>query len=121
MSTENKFFSTTIKAGANFSSTHQHKAVTVGGTVAAAPGTAIGLLKSKPASGEHGQVGWLGEMKAYAGGAINSGTAVTVTTSGFIIAYTGVASGGTLPVGRALEQAASGDLFRGLFNFANGV
>jgi hypothetical protein len=119
MSVENKFESLQITAGADFSSTHQHKAVTVGGTVAAAGVTAIGLLKSKPESGEHAQVGYFGLMKAYAGGAINSGTALDVANSGFIVAHTAVGSGGNVSCGRAIDQVASGDLFYGLFNFAN--
>lgn len=119
MSDEGKYESLDVVAGANFTATHQHKAVNLAGTVAGAGVTAIGLLKSKPASGEHARVGYFGIMKAYAGGAINSGSALDVANSGFIVAHAAVGSGGNVPVGRALQQVASGDLFKGVFNFIN--
>ena len=115
MSVENRFMSLTVVAGADFDVTHQHKAITVGGTVAAGP-VAIGLLKSKPKSGEHATVGYFGLMKYYAGAAVTAGLNLTVTASGFIVS-TGSASGTT--VGKAIEAANSGDLALGFFNFAN--
>lgn len=111
----------TVRAGQDLSvAGAQFKVVTLAGTIAATPQTAIGLNQTKTQSGEHATVGVLGVMKGYAGAAINSGAALTVTTSGFLITHTPVASGSVVAVGRALVQAASGDLFKGMFNFING-
>ncbi len=105
-----------IDAGADLS-THQHKAVSVAGTIAATGATAIGLLQNKPAaSGRQASVGYQGLMKGYAGAAISKGAGVMVTTSGFLITVTS----GALSNGKALVAANSGDLFAGLFNFTNG-
>ncbi len=130
MTGEGRYFALTVVAGADFTSAHLHKAVNIAGTVAAAGITAIGLLKSKPNTGEHAQVGYFGVMKAVSGGAINSGTALQIANSGFIVAYVSAISsiqvasgtflpGADLPIGRTLEQVASGDLFKGVFNFIN--
>lgn len=94
-----------------------YKVVTVGGTIAASAADALGVLVTKPRSGEHGGAAISGVVKAWAAGAINAGAAVTVTTSGFLAA---VASGGGVPIGRALAAAASGDLFPAMVSFANG-
>jgi hypothetical protein len=116
MSTENKWLGITIQASENYQSAHQHKAITAGGLVAASPDLCVGLLKTKPGVGEHATVGYIGIMRYYAGGAVTNGENLTVTTSGFIVA-TGSASGTT--VGKAIEAANSGDLAKGMFNFAN--
>lgn len=116
MSVENKYESVTLVAGADFRTAGIHKAVAVGGTIAATSALTIGLLKSKPASGEHARVGYSGIMEYYAGGAITAGNKLAVTTSGFIIA---AASASGVSVGKALVTAASGDLAKGLFDFTN--
>lgn len=91
------------------------KAVTVGGTIAANASTALGILVTKGSTGEHVGVAVSGVVKGWAGGAISAGAAVTITTSGF---FTAAGSNG-VPVGKALETCASGDLFPALVNFAN--
>jgi len=92
-----------------------HKAVAIGGTIAGTNVAAVGLVKSKAPNGGAVTVAYNGEMKAYAGAAITAGARISVTTSGWLI--TSADSRST--VGRALETAASGDLFRGLFDFVN--
>ena len=114
MSTENRNNRLTIVAGADFRSSGIHKALVVAGTIAG-DATAVGILKTKPNNGEHCAVAYEGIIRAYAGAAISAGASVTVTTSGFIVS-TGSASGTT--VGKALEAANSGDLFKGLYSFA---
>jgi len=113
MSGEGKFESIQIVAGADFRTVGIHKAVVVAGTIAATS-AAIGLLKSKPGSGENARVGYAGVMKFLAGGAITAGLNLIVTTSGFIVSQ-GSSNGAT--VGKCLVTAASGDLGLGLFDF----
>ena len=108
--------SITVDAGEDLSS-HQYKAISLAGTIAASSALAIGLLQNKPgATGRRASVAWNGHLKAYAGAAINSGSQVQVTTSGWIIAST--SAGNT--VGVAITGAASGDVFDGIYNFVNG-
>jgi hypothetical protein len=116
MTTEVRRNVTTLTAGADLTGAASlHKAIAVGGTIAATNATAVGLLKSKGPSGGNVSVAYEGEMKAVAGAAITAGALVSITTSGFVI----TAADSRSNVGRALETAASGDLFRGLFNFTN--
>ena len=116
MTTDSDFEMTTVSAGADLTGADKlFKAVAVGGTIAATNAAALGLLRSKGKSGESVSVAYAGEMKAYAGAAITAGDRVSITTSGFTI----VAVDSRSTVGRALETAASGDLYRGLFNFAS--
>ena len=118
MTTQNRWFGVTVPAGADLTAAAVlHKAVAVGGTIAANNQTAIGLLKSKGKTGEGVTLAYLGEMKAYAGAAITIGDRLMITTSGFVI----LGTSGTLPIGKALEAANSGDLFRGIFNFTQGL
>ena len=113
---EGKFETVTILAGADLSAA-QHKVVVVAGTIAANSITAIGLLKNRPdASGKHATIGYAGHMKGWAGASISKGASVMVTTSGWLITTTS----GSINSGKALEAANSGDLFPGIFNFANG-
>ena len=113
---EGKYETLALAAGADLSAA-QHKAVAIGGTIAATSAAAIGLLKNKPgASGRPATVGYFGHMKAYAGAAITAGAQVQVTTSGFIIAATSLGN----CVGKCITAAASGDLFDGIFNFTTG-
>ena len=113
MSIENKYESIAIASGADFRTVGQHKAVVVGGTIAATA-AALGLVKSKPNTGENLRVGYSGIMKFLAGGAITAGVNMTVAASGFIVSQ-GSADGAT--VGKCLVTAASGDLGLGLFDF----
>lgn len=92
-----------------------HKAIAIGGTIAATNAATVGLLKTKARSGEGISVAYRGEMKAFAGAAITAGARLAITTSGFVITTADSRSS----VGRAMETAASGDLFRGLFDFVN--
>lgn len=118
MATENQFMAITIAAGADLSAA-RYKAVAVGGTIAADT-SAIGLLQNVPgASGRHASVGVSGVMKGYAGAAVSAGARLTVTTSGWLITATSANIDGGFTVGKALEAANSGDLFKGLFDFAN--
>lgn len=118
MTVQNRWFGTTLAAGADLiDSASLYKAVAVGGTIAANNSTAFGLLQSKGKTGEGVTVGYFGEMKAYAGASISAGAKLMITTSGFVIS----ATSGTIGVGKALEAANSGDLFRGLFDFTNAL
>jgi len=114
MSVEHKYESYQIAAGADFRTANQHKAVLVAGTVATTA-AAIGLIKSKPNTGENLRVGYKGIMKYLAGGAITAGVNMTPTTGGFMVSQ-GSSDGAT--VGKALATVASGDLGLGLFDFS---
>ena len=115
MSVQGPFDAIVIAAGADLS-THQHKAIAIGGTIAATSTLAIGLLQNKPgAAGRQATVGWHGHMKAYAGASMAVGVKVMVTTSGFITTAT---SAGNI-VGKILTAANSGDLVDGLFHFTD--
>lgn len=116
MTTEVKYSLTTLAAGQSLEADSVlHKAVAIGGTIAATNVTAVGLIKSKAANGNAVSVAYNGEMKGWAGAAITAGSRLAVTTSGYLITTTDSRAS----VGRALETAASGDLFRGLFDFVN--
>lgn len=117
MSTQGKFFTETIVAADDFRTGGLYKAVAVDGTLSDAQGVgALGLAQSQPNSGQHLSYAWLGSLKAFAGAAVSTaGFPLTTAASGYIIA----AVSGSHIVGRALETANSGDLFRGLFNFAS--
>jgi len=117
MTTDVEKTCTTLVAGEDLTANAaMYRPIAIGGTICASNAVAVGLLRSKGKSGENVAVAHTGEMKAWAGAAISAGAKLAVTTSGFLI--TAVASlGATQTVGRALEAANSGDLFRGLFNF----
>lgn len=116
MTTHVRYNATTLVAGADLTAaSNRFKPVTIGGTIAGSGVAAVGLLLNSANTGEHITVGYEGEMKAYAGGAITAGNGLYVNSTGFMTA----AASGSLSVGVALETAASGDLFRGLFNFVN--
>ena len=118
MTAQNRWFGLTVAAGADLSgAASMYKAVAVGGTIASTNQNALGLLQNKPKTGEGATLGYFGEMKAYAGAAITAGNRLMITTSGFVI----LGTSGTLPIGKALETANSGDLFRGIFNFCQGL
>lgn len=121
MSTENVALEHTLVAATDFRAL-MFRAVDVGGNLSVAGGTrAVGIMHSRPNSGQHGQAAYLGFMKATAGlGITTPGYPLTTAASGYIIA----AASGDHVVGRYMPPtgagvAASGDLIRGLFNFAN--
>lgn len=95
---------------------HQFKAVDQAGGVGVTTAGAVGIARNKALTGDHLTVAYKGQMKAYAGGAINSGAQVGVTTSGFLIAVTTSAY-----VGRALVSAGSGDIFPFVGDFNMGL
>ena len=105
MATENQYDTLTIVASTDLTG-HQFKAVGLDGLVAATSLAACGILRTKPMNGDHATVAYKGQMKAIAGAAINSGSLVGVTTSGFLISVTGSAY-----VGVCRVTAASGDMF----------
>lgn len=118
MTVQNRWFGATLTAGADLTANaSMYKALAVGGTIAANNSTAFGLQQSKAKTGEGVTVGYFGEMKAVAGAAISAGGKLMITTSGFVI----TATSGTIGIGKALEAANSGDLFRGLFDFTNAL
>lgn len=112
---QGKFETLNIDAGGDISAL-QYRPMQVGGTLAVANQTAIGILQNRPAAtGRGAHVGYFGVMKAYAGGALSAGADVSVTTSGWFVGT----SSGHVSVGKVLITAASGDLFSGVFNFIN--
>lgn len=116
MTTEVRKEVTTLIAGADLTDAASlHKAIAVGGTIAATNATTVGLLKSKGKTGEAITVAYEGEMKAVAGASVSAGARLIITTSGFVITATDSRSN----CGRALEAANSGDLFRALLDFTN--
>ena len=118
MATENQFLSTTVQAGADYSSAGQfHAFALVDGQLAAHAEEASGILINKPASGAFAHVGYVGEMKFAAGGAISKGGKITVTTSGWFIA----ADSGDTIVGEAKASVTSGSVGTGIFGVFPGV
>lgn len=109
-------FDDTVVAGADIS-THQYKVINIAGTIAATNDTAYGILQNKPKSGEHAQVRPFGRAMAMAGGPLAANARLKVQ-SGYLIT---VASGdNAVPCGKNLSgSVASGDVFTGIFNFAN--
>lgn len=115
MAVQRKFDTITLVSSTDLTG-HQFKPVGINGLIAETSLPARGILQNKPLNGDHMTVGYKGQMKAYAGAAINSGAQVGVTTSGFMITVTGSAY-----VGFALTQVGSGDLFTGVFDFVTGL
>lgn len=107
-----------FKAGEDLN-TPGHEGVAIAlddGKVANNGQEARGILMTKPADGQHGQIGIRDIMKFRAGGAVAAGATLTVTTSGY---FTVSASGDYL-VGHCGETAAtSGSLATGIFHFAS--
>lgn len=119
MATENQFLSTTVQATADYSGSgpQYHAFALVDGQLAANAEEASGILLNKPASLAFAQVGYVGEMKFAAGGAISKGGKITVTTSGWFIA----ADSGDTIVGEAKASVTSGSVGTGIFNVFPGV
>lgn len=81
-----------------------------------------GILQNKPSTGIAADVGIFGVSKAVAGGTINPGqeVAVSSTAAGSLIAYSSAA--GIYPVGRAIESAVVGQIFSvALYGFGGGA
>lgn len=115
MATENRFETMTIVASTDLTG-HQFKAVGMDGLVAANTLAAVGILRTKPLNGDHATVAYKGQMKAFAGAAINSGSQVGVTASGFLIAVTT-----SRYVGICRITAGSGDIFPFVGDFNMGL
>ena len=95
---------------------HKYKAVAIAGTITPTVGLALGLLVTSVQSGGHASVVHKGVTKAWAAAAVASGgTVLTITTSGYVAS----ATSGQYTIGRALEPASSGDLFRVSVDFTN--
>ena len=105
MTVERAFDTITVVSSTDLTG-HQFKAVGIDGLVAATSLAAAGILRTKPLNGDHATVAYKGQMKAFAGAAINSGAQVGVTASGFLITVTT-----SRYVGFALVTAGSGDIF----------
>ena len=115
MTVEGKYETLTVVASQDLTG-HQFKAVDLSGGVGVNSLISVGILRNKPYTGDHATVAYKGQMKAYAGGAINSGAQVGVTASGFLIS---VAT--SRYVGIALVSAASGDIFPFVGDFNMGL
>jgi len=119
MATENSYMVTTVAAGANYSGTGEqyHAFALVDGQLAANAEEASGILMNKPPSGAFAEVGYVGEMKYAAGGAISAGGKITVTTSGWFV----TADSGDIVVGEAKASVTSGSVGTGIFGVFPGV
>lgn len=117
MATENSYFNTTIAAGADYSAPNKqyHAFAVADGQLANNAEEASGILLNKPASGAFAAIGYLGEMKFAAGGAVAKGAKVTVTESGWFIS----ADSYDTIVGESKAAVASGSVGVGFFEFAN--
>lgn len=112
----------TIQAGQDLTAqASRYRAVTVNGTLLAnvaggAPGNGpIGILITAQNSGEWATVQFAGIVKAIAGAAVSTkGYPLQASSGGYLFA---AVSGGN-HIGRALETAASGDLFSCLVDFS---
>lgn len=93
--------------------THQYKAVTIGGVVAATNTAAAGIQQNKPNDTEDCSIQLGGISRFRAGGAVSAGGAVKVTTSGWFVAC----ASGDLACGKAFEAVTSGSIGEGYFNF----
>ena len=115
MAVERKYETLTVVASTDLTG-HQFKAVGLDGLVAATTLAAVGILRTKPQNGDHATVAYKGQMKAIAGAAINSGSQVGVTASGFLITVTA-----SRYVGICLVTAGSGDMFPFVGDFNMGL
>ena len=101
-----------LSAGQDLES-HQWKAVTISGTVAATNTTAAGVQENKPRDTEDLTAVYFGRVKIAAGGAIAARGPFRVTTSGWFVAC----GSNELAVGHALEAITSGSVGRAVVNF----
>lgn len=112
MTVENKYETLTVVASQDLTG-HLFMAVGLDGLVAATTAAAAGLARTKALTGDHMTLAYKGIMKGKVGAAVNSGSRLGVTTSGYLITVTGSAY-----VGIARESVGSGSLvpFVGDFN-----
>ena len=116
MATENRFFNTTIAAGADYSAANKqfHAFAVADGQLANTAEEASGILLNKPVSGAFAEIGYLGEMKFAAGGAISKGAKVTIAASGWFV----TADSYDTVVGEVKAAVTSGSVGVGFFEFA---
>ena len=121
MSVEGRYFTWTIVAGEDLDDLTPgtgdlYKAVTLSdGRIAQNGRQAGGILHYGGKQNEHVTLGYQGVMKFSAGAAVNKGSRLTVSASGYI----SEAASGSYVVGRCLDTAvASGAIGTGAFNFA---
>jgi hypothetical protein len=117
MSTDIDFKMLQVQAGADLSGEgSKFKAITIGGTIAAGPNLAAGILRHGAQQGANVSLAYHGVTKVLAGAAVSTvGFPLKVTTSGWIIA----AASGDVSIGRALATAASGDLVQAFVDFVS--
>jgi hypothetical protein len=123
MTTHNENKRYIVQATADLSAqASRFRAVSINGalvaaaTAAGASGQAIGILQSSARSGDLATYVYEGITKVVAGAAVSTlGFPVMVGSNGYIFA----ANSGFSHVGRALEVAASGDLFQAMVDFSN--
>ena len=115
MAVERRFDTITVVASQDLTG-HMYKPVELSGGVAETTLAAMGILQNKANTGDHATLAYRGQIKAYAGAAINSGAQVGVTTSGFLITVTTSAY-----VGIALTSAGSGEIFPLVGDFIMGA
>jgi len=115
MATEGRRLETTFEAGEDLNSGCIYHAIALDdGKLANSGEEASGILLSKPKSGDGGTLGYQGELKYAAGGAVAASKPLTVTTSGWLTE----AGSGDYIVGRNKAAAVtSGSIGTGLFNF----
>lgn len=113
MATENKYFTTTLKAGEDLRTLRYHAIALDDCKLANTAEEASGILLNKPNTDEFLTLGYGGEMTFAAGAAISAGVKLTVTTSGW---FTGADSNDVV-VGENKVTVTSGSLGTGLFFF----
>jgi len=115
MAGENVRVLTSISAGEDLNTSgHRYHAIALDdGKLANNAEEASGILLNKPKTGEGLELGYSGEMKFAAGGAISAGGKITVATSGWFTS----AGSSDVVVGECKDSVTSGSLGTGLFSF----
>jgi hypothetical protein len=119
MSTSNRPLTRTFVAANDFRTVGLNLVVDHGGNFSVAGGhRGLGVLQSRPNSGQHGAVTEMGDIKCLAGAIVTTpGYPLTTAASGFVIA----ANSGASVVGRYAPPAgaacASGDMITMIANF----
>lgn len=101
----------------------RHRVVDIDGTLAQASSAISGgtlQTPTKTGSGESITLTALGDTFMRAGGAVTNGAKLSCANSGWVTAATSAQVAAGNVIGKALEAANSGDIFRGFVNFANG-
>lgn len=115
MATSGRQLETAIAAGEDYNTTAfiYHAIALDDGKLANNAEEASGILLNKPKTGEGLTLGYIGELKFAAGGAISKGEKITVATSGWFT----VADSNDVIVGECKVTVTSGSLGTGLFTF----